>query len=68
MDPLQGVFINPAIIEPFGLTLIEVLYSLFVTCVYFMTRSCHLDKICFFFPSRLQLMVYLWLLQKMVVL
>lgn len=30
-DPilLQGVFINPAFIEPFGLTLLEVLVSYF---------------------------------------
>lgn len=25
--PLQGVFINPALVEPFGLTLIEVSFS-----------------------------------------
>jgi len=24
---LQGVFINPALVEPFGLTLIEVTYN-----------------------------------------
>lgn len=35
MDFLQGVFINPAIIEPFGLTLIEVFFPLIVAkCVF----------------------------------
>ena len=67
MDSLQGVFINPAFIEPFGLTLIEVFFfgfSSMVKCVCFMTYM----FVCFFLPSRLQPMVCQWLLQKMAVL
>lgn len=35
---LQGVFINPAFIEPFGLTLIEVLVSIFVKRLNFLVH------------------------------
>lgn len=62
---LQGVFINPAVIEPFGLTLIEVYCQM---CVSWLILVILVICDFFLFPSRLQPMVCQWLLQKMVVL
>ena len=36
---MQGVFINPAFIEPFGLTLIEVLFLIIARSFVFMITS-----------------------------
>jgi hypothetical protein len=63
---VQGVFINPAFIEPFGLTLIEVLF--FIRGIVFLDDNLLFETNinCYFFPlSRQQLMDCPLLPQKM---
>lgn len=39
----QGVFINPAFIEPFGLTLIEVFVLIFINDIWFRFELCQMN-------------------------
>lgn len=68
---LQGVFINPAFIEPFGLTLIEVvafIWLRFFKCAYKKKGNHHFLVSFFSLRNRQQPMVCRLLLQKMAVL